>query len=467
MSETDDRIRALAREILSLSKARLLVRYRFLDRALYALKPCETELTDIATDGEHLYYRPMPLIRAYQSETGSIVRIWGHMLMHCIFRHMFTGAVADQELWDLACDIAAEAVLSDLHMRELEQLSNQAEREEILEELSEDVKMLTAEKIYRYLLDHSPSDDRLSQWMRLFSADDHTLWHDRVLLEQLKAITGGTLEAESERDGTEVAGAVTPEAMWQELAEQIQVALETFGKEQGDTSGRMEQALRAVNREKCDYRVFLRKFAARTEVMKLSPDEFDYVLYTYGIKLYKDMPLIEPLEYRDEKRIREIVIAIDTSGSVAGELVQAFLQKTFTVLKQEETFDRHFILHIIQCDAEIREDAVITCQEDFDSYIRSMTIKGLGGTDFRPVFTYVAQLQKEKKLRHLGGLLYFTDGYGTFPSAPTDYPTAFIFLEKDEYILPQVPAWAIRIVLEEDNVTVFDSVKSIKHKGRS
>ena len=30
-----------------------------------------------------------------------------------------------------------------------------------------------------------------------------------------------------------------------------------------------------------------------------------------------------------------------------------------------------------------------------------------------------------------------------------------VFLEKDEFIFPEVPAWAIRIVLEKDNVTVF------------
>ena len=32
----------------------------------------------------------------------------------------------------------------------------------------------------------------------------------------------------------------------------------------------------------------------------------------------EEVALIEPLEYKDVKRIREFVIAIDTSGSVAG-----------------------------------------------------------------------------------------------------------------------------------------------------
>lgn len=55
-------------------------------------------------------------------------------------------------------------------------------------------------------------------------------------------------------------------------------------------------------------------------------DEFDYIFYTYGLQMYKNMPLIEPLEYKDVKQVREIVVAIDTSGSTSGDLVQSFLK---------------------------------------------------------------------------------------------------------------------------------------------
>ena len=106
-----------------------------------------------------------------------------------------------------------------------------------------------------------------------------------------------------------------------------------------------------MNREKYDYTEFLRKFAVRGEVMKINDEEFDYIFYTYGLKLYEKMPLIEPLEYKEVKRIREFVIAIDTSGSVVGEEVQAFVQKTYNVLKSTESFFSKINLHIIQCDA--------------------------------------------------------------------------------------------------------------------
>jgi predicted metal-dependent peptidase len=163
------------------------------------------------------------------------------------------------------------------------------------------------------------------------------------------------------------------------------------------------------------------------------------------------MPLVEPLEYKEVKRVREFVIAIDTSGSTSGELVQLFLQKTYNILKASESYFSHVNIHIIQCDADIQEHVRITSEEEFDSYIRTMSIHGLGGTDFRPVFSFVDELVAAGEFTDLKGLIYFTDGYGTFPARKPAYTTAFVFLD-DEYNNPDVPPWAIRLVLEKEDI---------------
>lgn len=72
--------------------------------------------------------------------------------------------------------------------------------------------------------------------------------------------------------------------------------------------------------------------------MKTNEDEFDYIFYTYGLQLYQNIPLIEPLEYKETKAIKEFIIAIDTSGSTSGEIVQNFVQKTYNILKSTESF---------------------------------------------------------------------------------------------------------------------------------
>ncbi|MCQ2559045.1 MAG: VWA-like domain-containing protein, partial [Oscillospiraceae bacterium] len=231
----------------------------------------------------------------------------------------------------------------------------------------------------------------------------------------------------------------------------LQMDMETFSKNQGDRAGGLMQNLKEVNREKYDYTAFLKKFAVMGEAMKINDDEFDYIFYTYGLKLYKKVPLIEPLEYKEVKKIKEFVIAIDTSGSTSGDLVQTFLQKTYNILKSTESFFSRINLHIIQCDAEIQEDAKITTQEEFDSYLKHMKIRGLGGTDFRPVFQYVDQLQKAGEFTNLKGLIYFTDGWGTFPARKPDYDTAFVFI-RDDYYNPEIPSWAIKLVLEKEDI---------------
>ena len=157
------------------------------------------------------------------------------------------------------------------------------------------------------------------------------------------------------------------------------------------------------------------------------------------------------MEYKDVKRIREFVIAIDTSGSTSGELVQKFVQKTYNILKSTESFFSKINLHIIQCDTEIQEHVKITNQEEFDRYISAMEIYGLGGTCFRPVFTLVDKLIEQREFTNLKGLVYFTDGYGDFPARKPNYETAFVFVD-DEYNNPNVPPWAIKLVLQKDEI---------------
>ena len=237
------------------------------------------------------------------------------------------------------------------------------------------------------------------------------------------------------------------EREWRDVGERIQTDLETFSRRRGASAGDMLEQLHALNRERIDYAAFLRKFAVLGEAAELNDDEFDQIFYTYGLKLYKNLPLIEPLETREVLRVRDFVIAIDTSGSTSGALVRRFLELTWRILKGEENFFRRVNLHIIQCDAEVREAVHIESQREFDAYMDTFAVKGLGGTDFRPVFRYVDALLAEGAFTRLKGLIYFTDGAGTYPARKPDYETAFVFAS-DGRELPAVPPWAMRVELD-------------------
>ena len=565
----DNQIDSLAAEVIRMSRNSLAVNLRFMDAAIFRFEPEATLMTDsIATNGCCFLYNPIHVLKCYRAEKEQPVRSFLHMVLHCVFCHMFVGAVINRLYWNLACDIAVEYTISCLNLQSV-MTSKQKRQEKFFENLQKELKTLTAEHIYRYFLDTDLSASYLDELQSIFCSDDHCLWYADSNFQVNSSPSGSrtTQDSKSEsgiretndsdsdsgsgesqdgdsdsgssksqdsdsdsgsgesqdgdtdsgssktqdsdsdsgssksQDGDSDSGSSksqdgnsdygsdeskdndsesgnsksqdggtsyenknTPsreqnqsmssaeaEQLWREVAHRIQVDTETFSYQQGSHAGGMIQNLREVNREKYDYTSFLKKFAVLGEVMKINEDEFDYVFYTYGLQLYKRMPLIEPLEYKEVKRIKEFVIAIDTSGSVSGELVQKFVQKTYNILLSTESFFSKINVHIIQCDADIQEDKKITCREEFDEYLKTMKIRGLGGTDFRPVFDYVNKLQTEKEFTNLKGLIYFTDGYGDFPSQKPAYNTAFVFVD-DEYDTPHIPPWAIKLVLTKEEI---------------
>ena len=428
-SAKEAKAKRLADEIISLARGTLTVEFRFLDRALGTLKFVPDENVSLTTDGEFLYYGAWFVLSRYKTGASSVNRDIMHAMLHCVFRHFYMGDNIDRARWDLACDIAVESAINELDSRILSD-PRQARQKLTLDTIKKDVPVLTAERVYHWLGKNGISDEECERERELFLADGHGLWY-------------GAKDKNAKLDKN-----INVRRIWEKLSKRMQTELETM---RDDKNGAMVQALRSLNRTKYSYTELLRRFGIHGERMCISDEEFDNNYYIYGLNFYGNMPLIEPLEYAEQKLIREFVIAVDTSGSVRGDVVQSFIQHTHDMLQRQESFFSRVNIHIIQCDDCVREDAIITCKEDFDEYISQMRIYGLGQTDFRPVFRYVDELRSKGELRNLQGLIYFTDGLGEFPAKKPDYDTAFI-LRCEDYEQPPVPSWAIHITLTEDEI---------------
>ncbi len=451
--EQEEKIKTekVAAEIIQMSKNKLLVNMRFMDMALnqFRMSP-RPDLTPFsACDGDVYVYDPVHILKAYMLDENLPIRNFLHSVLHCVFKHFYVNTLVDQTMWDLACDIAVESAINDLELSFLN-ITKAKEQVQFFDLFKNKVKNVSAEKIYRYFLDEKLSDHLVEKLSLLFKGDDHVLWYLTETQKKKKNLYASRGEAVKP-----LSNMLLLLQGWADIALRMQTELEVFML-QGKGAGLLTQNLREVNRERYDYSEFLKKFAVRAEMMKLNPDEFDYNFYTYGLALYENMPLIEPLEYREVKRIREFVIAIDTSGSTSGSLVQTFVQKTYNILKSTESFFSKINLHIIQCDAEIQEDVKITTQQEFDAYLKQMQLHGLGGTDFRPVFAYVNHLVEKKEFDNLKGLIYFTDGYGSFPQKTPPYDTAFVFVEDEQNPSTsnnyEVPSWAMKLVLRKEEL---------------
>ena len=162
------------------------------------------------------------------------------------------------------------------------------------------------------------------------------------------------------------------------------------------------------------------------------------------------MPLIEPLESREVTKISEFVIVIDTSYSTNGPLVQKFLEETFQIIQERDSFFHKSQIRIIQCDNQVHSDIIIKEQRDIPKLLHNFELIGGGGTDFRPAFSYINKLLENGEFQNLKGVLYFTDGKGIDPAKRPPYETAFLFLGEEEH--PDVPAWAMKLILHEEDL---------------
>ena len=87
------------------------------------------------------------------------------------------------------------------------------------------------------------------------------------------------------------------------------------------------------------------------------------------------------------------------------------------------------------------------------------------GTDFRPAFEYVNELRAKREVDRLRGLTYSTDGTGIYPVQAPVYDAAFVFIEH-LYSDESVPAWAMKVVLEEEQLMEISGGDSKRKKDR-
>ena len=118
----------LALEVLILSRNTLLVNLRFLDAALSQFRIEPIEESSIMTDGHFLLYNAKHILSNFKHQKETVVRDYLHIVMHCVYRHMFMDPTLDRPLWDLACDIAVENTINELNLASVNSKRNQIQK---------------------------------------------------------------------------------------------------------------------------------------------------------------------------------------------------------------------------------------------------------------------------------------------------------------------------------------------------
>jgi predicted metal-dependent peptidase len=112
-----------------------------------------------------------------------------------------------------------------------------------------------------------------------------------------------------------------------------------------------------------------------------------------------------------DETLGEIVVAVDTSGSIYGcsDTLASFEAEINSLVQRCQPSK----LTVLYCDA-----AIAATEEYGPSDTIKLTPKGGGGTDFRPVGDWIRQHNITPRV-----LIYLTDLYGTFPPHEWPFPT--------------------------------------------
>lgn len=413
-------------KILDLIQNELYLDFRYLDVALSALTFTENkQIHTMATDGICLYFSTEQILRVYPKNPLFLSRAYLHSVFHCIFRHLWMRGQREPVIWNLACDIAVEWVIDSFDKTTTRRALSLI-RLQYYEHLNENKIPVTAAAIYQDLLTITDQDTQARLQFEFYT-DDHRFWPSDPASSPSVAKAG--------KD-------------WEKIGRRTEQEMEIRGQQDSEAISAVQTQIKK-GKHRRSYRDFLKKFTVLREELHCDYDEFDLNYYSYGLRLYHNMPLIEPLESREIMKISEFVIVIDTSYSTNGALVEKFLEETFQVICQRDSFFHKSHIRILQCDNRVQSDTIIHNEEDISRLLQNFSLIGGGGTDFRPAFAYVDHLLSEGAFQHLRGLLYFTDGKGIYPAKRPAYETAFVFIgEKEDQ---SVPPWAMKINLNQED----------------
>ena len=331
-----------------------------------------------ATDGTHLLYAPSFAADLTDKE---ITFVLAHEVLHCALGHIWRLGDRCPDKWNQACDY----IIND----------------QLIEHIDNGCKVMSmptmglhdpqyrgksAEEIYNLLPPPAPQPQ--PQPCGTFTPPPPEVEPDEN-------------GEEADQKGAPQAPKNMSESEWKIAAVQAQNAQNASG--QGNTPGSLDRLIKEHITPAIPWQEHLREFTNA-----ITRDD-----YTWSRTNSRYAHTGFSLPTLHSESIGDIVIAIDTSGSVNDFLLARFLSETQSLLDTAKPAS----IHILSCDTQVKNPKTYHHGDDLTTY----TPHGGGGTAFQPVFTHI----KENNIDPIA-LIYFTDGMGSFPPEQPYYPTLWL-----------------------------------------
>ncbi|MCR4590473.1 MAG: VWA-like domain-containing protein [Lachnospiraceae bacterium] len=405
----------------------------------------EKKRSMIGTDGEHLFFDPERVIQSYKYNGIKWIReeIF-HVIMHGILGHFErTKEFSHPRLAGYVMDLEIEEIMEELGMN---QIFNAFPRP--------DWYRTVGLSLYNRALMDKTLYEQVSRTGKMRTFDDHSLWWDRnetkngseTDLQNNGGIREELCKKWAEARKYVLGSSKESHADGKRVIEELQKDSVGF-RGRGRGPGQTEKLTKAEG-EVYSFTEVLSRFIKNRMVSKSQPDSFDPMLYEYGLSLYGDVPLMEPLEETEEKRIENLCIAIDTSASCFDK-VGIFLKQVTGIFEEiagEFSFGK---IYLIQCDDEVRNVRKFEDMGELSGIRDTMLFEGYGGTDFCPVFKWIDQNLTAKN-EEVDCLLYFSDANGEFPKKNCGFPVIFVLPDEQCREIYGIPDWISAVRMDSD-----------------
>ncbi len=369
-----------ALERLIRSRIQLLLHFPFFGHLAMYLEFVESKAVGTAgTDGRHYFFNP-DFIQSLSDEELNFLT--AHEVLHPALGHLWRKGERNHSLFNVAADFVINALIkeSDPNGKFFKMPQGGC--------YSPKFKDMNSEQVYDWL------EKNAKRIQVIFGTspktlDNHDVWD-------------GALDNRIEND---------PQT-WQERLVQA-----SQQQNHGDLPALIRRMLNEILNPQKNWRVLLEEFIAQ---------EVNDYSFTQPDRRFNQAEFLLPSFSEEDNVIREIVFAIDTSGSISQKQFAIFISEVIGCIRQ---FGGKIKGTLIYCDAEIPEKGVY----DLDDVEKSIPVGG-GGTSFVPVFEWIeSNLNNE-----CAGLVYLTDGMGEFPKKEPSYPVLWVLVDLKVDFLPPV-----------------------------
>ena len=391
---------------LAAARTRLILEKPFLGALVMHLplkaadpKWCETT----ATDARAFYFNPGYIARLTLEQTQFVL---AHEAMHCALSHFHRRGHRIKRRWDVACDYAVNMILDGERLQPPDEALRNAT-----------YRGLTAEEIYPLLHEDPPEKP---QDLHLFDSEQSEgeegggsdtpddAGAERQESEQADGddgTSGGQSSEQSRQDQDMAASPPPPPQNPDKLDEQWKSRLAAAAQAAG-LAGKLSQSMQRLVDDLLSPQLPWRALLARY-MMSAARDD-----YSFQRLARREGEALMPRLFSQSVNL---VVALDTSGSITGDELRDFLSEIDALKAQVRA---EVTLHA--CDDKLDPNGPWRYSM-WESIELPAGISGGAGTDFRPVFDWLERQRCRPDL-----LVYFTDAEGRFPTQEPDFPVIWL-----------------------------------------